>query len=64
MIKIEVTWNCDYDFHWRKCLPSYNFKSKYFIKNKQYRVLNKAFGLRFIISVEGTADKLSILTLL
>ncbi len=26
MIKIEVAWNCDYDFYWRKCLPSYNFK--------------------------------------
>jgi hypothetical protein len=34
---------------------NFRFSNKFKINNTDYRVLYKAFGLRFIISVSGTA---------
>lgn len=39
-------------------------KSNYFSENIEHRVLYKAYGLRFIISVSGTAGMFSIVPLM
>ncbi len=41
-------------------LSYFNYSINLFV----HLILNKAFGLRFVISVEGTAGKLSIVTIL
>lgn len=35
----------------------FRFSNRFRVNNTDYRVLYKAFGLRFIISVSGTAGK-------
>jgi hypothetical protein len=79
VIKIEIDWQCDYDFN-DFCQPKYTFvrydlpfketstasgfnfrfSNKYSDDGVDSRVLYKAFGLRFIISVSGTAGKFNI----
>lgn len=40
------------------------FANKFVINGTQYRVLYKAFGLRFIINVSGTAGRFDLVPLL
>ncbi len=39
----------------------HRFADKYIVNGTEYRTLIKAFGLRFIITVNGNAGKFSIL---
>lgn len=43
---------------------NFRFANKFIDNQKEYRVLYKAFGLRFIINVSGTAGKFSIVPLM
>ena len=43
---------------------NFRFANKYFDKNEEYRVLYKAYGLRFIINVSGTAGRFSVVPLM
>ena len=45
-------------------LPFLRFANKYFDKNVEYRILYKAYGIRFIINVSGTAGKFSVVPLM
>ncbi len=56
----------DYPFKTTKTSSGFNFRfaNKFRINGKDFRVLYKAYGLRFIINVSGTAGKFNIIPLM
>lgn len=70
VIGISITWNCDLDWDFDKyCKPRYsfsvledsgwNFRHAYYHEMNR-RTLLKAYGIKFIISVDGLARKFSL----
>eukprot|EP00095_Tigriopus_kingsejongensis_P001653 snap_masked-scaffold801_size95070-processed-gene-0.12 protein:Tk01653 transcript:snap_masked-scaffold801_size95070-processed-gene-0.12-mRNA-1 annotation:"hypothetical protein DAPPUDRAFT_206200" len=69
VVSISIQWNCDLDYSFDKyCLPHYefrvldtgwNFRHALFHENGR-RTLIKAYGLRFVIIVDGLAGKFSL----
>ena len=67
---IGITWNCDLDWDFDKyCLPEYKFRildtygwnfrhALYHEENR--RTLVKAYGLKFLIVVDGRASKFDL----
>ena len=70
VIGIGITWNCDLDWDFEKyCLPEYKFRildtygwnfrhALYHEENR--RTLVKAYGLKFLIVVDGRASKFDL----
>ncbi len=68
-MSISITWNCDLDYDFMKyCLPHYefrvldvdwNFRHALFHEDTK-RTLIKAYGLRFVVVVNGIASKFSL----
>lgn len=56
----------DYPFKETKTSSGFNFRfaNKFRVNNRDYRMLYKAYGLRFIINVSGTAGKFNIIPLM
>ena len=70
VITIEIRWDCNLDFDFmRHCLPKYafdilddtgwNFRHALYHEEDR-RTLIKAYGMKFLISVTGTARKFDI----
>jgi len=70
VIGISITWNCDLDWDFDKyCKPRYsfsvledsgwNFRHAYYHEMNR-RTLLKAYGIKFIITVDGLARKFSL----
>jgi len=70
VVGISIAWNCDLDWDFHKyCKPRYSFSvledSGWNFRHAYYHELNrrtllKAYGLKFIINVEGLARKFSL----
>lgn len=69
VISISIQWNCDLDYDFDKyCLPHYEFRildTGWNFRHAQFhetgrRTLLKAYGLRFVILVDGLAGKFSL----
>ena len=70
VIGIGITWNCDLDWDFEKyCLPEYNFRIldtfgwnfRYGLYHEENRrTLIKAYGLKFLIVVDGRAAKFDL----
>ena len=70
VLSIEITWNCDLDWNFMKyCLPKYHFRildnygwnfrhALYHEENR--RTLVKAYGLKFLLVVDGRAGKFDL----
>ena len=70
VISIEIKWECDLDFDFMEhCLPQYafdildntgwNFRHAFYHEEDR-RTLVKAYGMKFLITVTGTASKFDI----
>ncbi len=70
VIGVYLTWNCDLDWSFEKyCLPQYsfrildtygwNFRHAYYHEENR-RTLVKAYGLKFIVVVDGRAAKFDL----
>ena len=70
VVGIDIQWNCDLDWDFMKyCLPEYSFRlldttgwnfrfANYHEENR--RTLIKAYGIKFLISVNGKAGKFDL----
>ena len=70
VVGIDIQWNCDLDWDFMKyCLPKYSFRlldttgwnfriANYHEENR--RTLIKAYGIKFLISVNGKAGKFDL----
>ena len=70
VVGIDIQWNCDLDWDFMKyCLPTYSFRlldstgwnfryANYHEENR--RTLIKAYGIKFLISVNGKAGKFDL----
>ena len=70
MIGVYINWNCDLDWDFQSyCLPSYNFRildtfgwnfrhAHYHEENR--RTLVKAYGLKFMVVVDGRGSKFDL----
>ena len=70
VVGIDIQWNCDLDWDFKKyCLPTYSFRlldstgwnfrfANYHEENR--RTLIKAYGIKFLISVNGKAGKFDL----
>lgn len=70
MIGVYITWNCDLDWSFDDyCLPTYsfrildtygwNFRHAYYHEENR-RTLIKAYGLKFLVVVDGRASKFDL----
>ena len=70
MIGVYITWNCDLDWSFLDyCLPTYsfrildtfgwNFRHAYYHEENR-RTLIKAYGLKFLVVVDGRASKFDL----
>ena len=70
VIGIDITWNCDLDWNFmRYCLPRYNFRilddygwnfRHAFYHEENRRTLIKAYGLKFLLVIDGRAGKFDL----
>ena len=72
VVGIDIQWNCDLDWDFmRYCLPKYDFSildetgwnfrfANYHEENR--RTLIKAYGIKFLVNVHGTARKFDLKT--
>ncbi|XP_077532980.1 P2X purinoceptor 4-like isoform X1 [Haemaphysalis longicornis] len=76
VIQITITWECDLDYDLKHCLPQYSFlrlddpeatiaEGVNFRYSKQHnetsRTLIKAYGINFVVLVQGRAGKTSLI---
>ena len=70
VIGVYITWNCDLDWDFQDyCLPTYsfrildtfgwNFRHAYYHEENR-RTLVKAYGLKFLVVVDGRASKFDL----
>ncbi len=70
VVGVDITWNCDLDWDFeRYCLPRYhfrlldatgwNFRHAYFHEENR-RTLIKAYGLKFLLVIDGRAGKFDL----